>query len=75
MRRATGRQAQWAIVILALFLALGGSAFAAKKYLITSTSQIKPSVLSDLKGKSGKNGTPGPEGHPGDRGRNRSRRS
>ena len=56
MRRASERRAQWAIIILALFFALGGSAIAAKTFLITSTSQIKPSVLAKLKGKNGKNG-------------------
>ena len=69
MRRASERRAQWAIIILALFFALGGSAIAAKTFLITSTSQIKPSVLAKLKGKNGKNGKngSGPEGHPGRR--------
>ncbi len=38
---------------LALFFALGGTAIAAQHYLITSTSQIKPSVLAKLKGKAG----------------------
>ena len=33
---------------LALFFALGGSAVAASRYIITSTSQIKPSVLAKL---------------------------
>ena len=50
---------------LALFFALGGSAYAAKKYLITSTSQIKPSVLAQLKGKAGANGAPGTAGAQG----------
>ncbi len=65
MRRASERRAQWALIILALFFALGGSAIAAKTFLITSTSQIKPSVLAKLKGKNGKNGLTGAEGHPG----------
>jgi hypothetical protein len=34
------------IASLALLLALGGSAVAANRYVITSTSQIKPSVLA-----------------------------
>ena len=50
---------------LALFFALGGSAYAAKKYLITSTSQIKPSVLAQLKGRAGANGAQGPAGPAG----------
>jgi hypothetical protein len=47
---------------LALVLAMSGSAYAAKKYLITSTSQISPKVLSTLKGKAG---PAGPAGHAG----------
>lgn len=59
------------IAVLALFIALGGSAVAAKHYLVTSTRQIKPSVLRTLKGKvgpqgpSGAPGTQGPAGSPG----------
>jgi len=45
--------------LLALFFALGGTAIAAKHYIITSTSQIKPSVLKQLRG------TPGPAGANG----------
>jgi hypothetical protein len=47
---------------LALVFAMSGGAFAATKYLITSTKQIKPSVLAQLKGKNGKNGTNGING-------------
>ncbi|MGC2374859.1 MAG: hypothetical protein WA484_13385 [Solirubrobacteraceae bacterium] len=47
---------------LALVFAMTGGAFAANKYLITSTKQIKPSVLKQLQGKSGK---AGPEGKAG----------
>jgi hypothetical protein len=51
---------------LALILALGGgTAWAAHHYLITSTSQIKPSVLKKLHGKSGTNGTNGTNGKTG----------
>ena len=53
------------IACLALFFALGGTAIAAKHYLITSTSQIKPSVLTKLKGHPGKQGPAGPTGATG----------
>jgi len=53
------------ISIVALFFALAGSAVAAKHYLITSTSQIKPSVLSKLRGKAGPAGAMGPQGPAG----------
>ena len=38
---------------LALVFAMAGGAYAAKKYIITSKSQIKPSVWAQLKGKNG----------------------
>lgn len=50
------------VACLALFFALGGTAVAAHHYLITSTSEIKPSVLNALRGKAG---IPGPAGSPG----------
>jgi Collagen triple helix repeat (20 copies) len=53
---------------MALFFAMSGGALAAGHYLITSTKQIKPSVLSSLKGKAGpagKNGTIGANGAQG----------
>ena len=53
------------IAVLALFFAMGGTALAAHHYLITSTSQIKPSVLTKLKGNAGKNGAQGPAGAAG----------
>jgi hypothetical protein len=56
------------IASLALFFALGGTAIAAKRYLITSTSQIKPSVLAKLKGKAGKQGPAGATGATGAQG-------
>jgi hypothetical protein len=50
---------------LAVFFALSGGALAAGHYLITSTKQIKPSVLSALKGKAGAQGAAGPAGAQG----------
>jgi hypothetical protein len=50
---------------LALFIAFGGSAAAASHYLVTSTSQIKPSVLMKLKGNAGAKGAAGPAGAVG----------
>jgi len=53
------------IATIALVLAMSGGAYAAKKYLITSTKQISPSVLKSLKGASGKAGLAGPAGPAG----------
>ncbi len=53
---------------LALFFALGGTAVAARHYLITSSAQIKPSVLHQLHGSSGPQGAPGPQGPAGSQG-------
>ncbi|HEY7891799.1 MAG TPA: hypothetical protein VIC05_06270 [Solirubrobacteraceae bacterium] len=59
---------------LALVFAMSGGAYAAKHYVITSTKQIKPSVVKELKGKSGlvglegKQGPAGPQGPKGDKG-------
>ncbi len=50
---------------LALVFAMSGGAYAAGKFLITSTKQIKPSVLSALKGKSGPAGPAGTAGAVG----------
>jgi hypothetical protein len=64
----------WAIALLALVLAISGSA-AAAKYVITSTKQIKPSVRKALEkpgpaGKDGTNGSVGPAGSAGKDGTN-----
>jgi len=56
------------VALVALFVALGGTAIAANHYLITSTSQIKPSVLRDLKGATGSKGATGTAGQPGTNG-------
>ncbi len=53
------------IAAAAIFFALGGSAMAARHYLITSTSQIKPSVLKALQGAAGSVGPTGPVGPSG----------
>jgi hypothetical protein len=50
---------------LALVFAMTGGAYAASKYLITSTKQIKPSVLASLKGKNGAPGATGAQGPAG----------
>jgi hypothetical protein len=50
---------------LALVFAMSGGAYAAGKYLITSTKQISPKVLKSLKGASGKNGANGATGPAG----------
>jgi collagen triple helix repeat protein len=52
------------ISTIALVFAMTGGAFAAK-YLITSPSQIKPSVLKKLKGPKGATGATGPQGPAG----------
>jgi hypothetical protein len=54
-----------AIAMLALFFAIGGTAFAAHHYLVTSTSQIKPSVLKALRGQTGPAGPAGQAGATG----------
>jgi hypothetical protein len=61
------------VALIALFVALGGTGIAARHYLITSTSQIKPSVLRQLRrpgppGPPGREGKPGPVGAAGTRG-------
>jgi hypothetical protein len=56
------------VATMALVFALGaGSAYAAHKlhYLISSTKQIKPSVLKTLHGAKGPAGVTGPAGAPG----------
>lgn len=50
---------------LALVFAMSGGAYAAGKYLITSTKQISPKVLKALAGKPGKTGAAGPAGLAG----------
>jgi hypothetical protein len=57
-----------AIATLALVFAMTGGAYAAKRYLITSTKQISPKVLKALKGASGKAGANGAAGANGPQG-------
>jgi hypothetical protein len=61
------------VATLALVFAMSGGALAASHYLITSTKQISPKVLKQLKGKSGaagKEGAPGKAGGNGTNGTN-----
>lgn len=53
---------------LALFVALGGTSMAASHYIITSTKQIKPSVLKKLHGERGARGPAGASGSAGSTG-------
>jgi hypothetical protein len=53
------------LAILALIFALTGGAYAASRYVITSTKQISPKVLKSLKGKNGQNGANGVPGAAG----------
>jgi hypothetical protein len=53
---------------LALVFAMSGGAYAAGKYLITSTKQISPKVLKQLKGAKGPAGTQGLAGPAGPQG-------
>jgi hypothetical protein len=50
---------------LALVFAMSGGAFAAGKFLITSTKQISPKVLKSLQGKAGPAGAAGAQGPAG----------
>lgn len=50
---------------LALVLAMSGGAYAAGKFVITSTKQISPKVVKSLKGANGENGANGATGPAG----------
>ena len=53
------------VATLALVFAMSGGAYAASRYLITSTKQISPKVLKSLKGADGAKGTAGLQGPTG----------
>jgi hypothetical protein len=53
---------------LALVFSMSSGALAAKHYLITSTKQIKPSVLKQLRGRTGTTGAKGATGSGGPQG-------
>lgn len=53
---------------LALVFSMTGGAMAANHYLISSTKQIKPSILKKLKGNAGAKGATGPQGAQGAQG-------
>ena len=53
------------VLTLALVFAMSGGAYAAGKYLITSTKQISPKVLKSLKGAKGAPGATGAQGPAG----------
>ena len=53
---------------LALVFAMGGSAVAAKHYLLHSTKQISPKLLRQLRGRTGAKGATGAPGPTGPQG-------
>jgi hypothetical protein len=56
------------VMTLALVFAMSGGAYAAKRYVISSTKQISPKVVAQLRGKAGAAGAAGPEGKQGPQG-------
>jgi hypothetical protein len=64
IRAVRGNLVAW----LALFVALGGTSLAASHFVITSTKQIKPSVIKKLKGNRGATGPKGVQGPQGAKG-------
>ena len=57
------------IATSALVFAMSGGALAAKQYLISSTKQISPKVLRELRGRTGATGSEGPAGPEGREGK------
>jgi hypothetical protein len=53
------------VATAALFVSLGGTGIAATHYIITSTHQISPQVLKQLRGGTGKTGATGATGPQG----------
>ena len=53
------------VAVLALVFSMGGGAYAASRYVITSTKQISPKVLKALQGKAGASGVQGAAGPAG----------
>jgi Collagen triple helix repeat (20 copies) len=56
------------VAFIALLFAMSGGAYAAQRYLITSTRQISPTVLKALKAGRGSAGANGAPGNPGAQG-------
>jgi hypothetical protein len=66
LRRLWGRVGYVNVLLVTvLVFAMSGGAFAAKKFLITSTKEISPKVLKALRGKRGPAGNPGLVGPAG----------
>jgi hypothetical protein len=58
-----------AIALTALVFAMTGTGMAASHYMISSTRQISPKVLKQLRGRTGARGLPGPAGAGGSNGK------
>jgi hypothetical protein len=65
LRRRLHLSPTMVIATLALLFAMSGGAYAASRYVITSTKQISPKVLKSLQGKTGATGAPGATGTTG----------
>jgi hypothetical protein len=68
MKRRRRPSPSMIVALLALFFALAGTGYAASHYIITNKSQIKPSVVTQLKGNRGLQGIPGVAGPVGPQG-------
>ncbi len=65
LRRRVHASPATAIATLALVFAMSGGAYAASRYVITSTKQISPKVLKALQGRAGAQGPTGAQGPAG----------